>query len=60
MAVRLEKASLCQKSRIRWLKLGDQNMTFFHRSVRSHMSHNSLLSLVDSDGSSVSSHDGVV
>ncbi|KAA0059841.1 reverse transcriptase [Cucumis melo var. makuwa] len=58
-AVRLEEASLRQKSRIRWLKLGDQNTTFFHRSVRSRMSRNSLLSLVDSDGSRVSSHDGV-
>ncbi|TYK23421.1 uncharacterized protein E5676_scaffold605G00020 [Cucumis melo var. makuwa] len=59
-AVRLEEASLRQKSRIRWLQLGDQNTTFFHRSVRSRMSCNSLLSLVNSDGSRVSSHDGVV
>ncbi|XP_016902060.1 uncharacterized protein LOC103496880 [Cucumis melo] len=57
-AVRLEEASLRQKSRIRWLELGDQNTAFFHRSVRSRMSRNSLL--VDSDGSRVSSHDGVV
>ncbi|KAL4018356.1 hypothetical protein IC575_021951 [Cucumis melo] len=61
-AVRLEEASLRQKSRIRWLKLGDQNTAFFHRFVYSRMSRNSLLSLVDSDGdgSRVSSHDGVV
>ncbi|KAA0059752.1 F17F8.5 [Cucumis melo var. makuwa] len=58
-AVRLEKASLRQKSRIRWLKLGDQNTTFFHRSVCSRMSRNTLRSLVDSDGTRVSSHDGV-
>ncbi|TYK26658.1 uncharacterized protein E5676_scaffold313G003080 [Cucumis melo var. makuwa] len=49
-AVRLEEASLRQKSRIRWLKLGDQNTAFFHRSVRSRMSRNTLRSLVDSDG----------
>ncbi|KAL0541431.1 hypothetical protein IC582_021476 [Cucumis melo] len=59
-AVRLEEASLRQKSRIQWLNLGDQNTAFFHRSVRSRMSRNSLLSLVDSDGSRVSSHDGVL
>ncbi|KAL4018315.1 hypothetical protein IC575_021906 [Cucumis melo] len=59
-AVRLEEASLRQKSRIRWLELGDQNTAFFHRPVRSRMSRNSLLSLVDADGSRVSSHDGVV
>ncbi|XP_050938813.1 uncharacterized protein LOC127148660 [Cucumis melo] len=58
-AVILEEASLRQKSRIRWLKLGDQNTTFFHRSVRSRMSRNTLRSLVDSDGTRVSSHDGV-
>ncbi|KAL0561777.1 hypothetical protein IC582_002218 [Cucumis melo] len=58
-AVRLEEASLRQKSKVRWLNLGDQNTAFFHRSVRSRLSRNSLLSLVDSDGSRVSSHDGV-
>ncbi|TYK26641.1 putative non-LTR retroelement reverse transcriptase [Cucumis melo var. makuwa] len=58
-AVRLEEASLRQKSRIQWLNLGDQNTAFFHRSVRSRMSRNSLLSLVDSDGSRVA-HDGVL
>ena len=57
--VRLEEASLRQKFRIRWLELGDQNTAFFHHSVRSHMSRNSLLPEVDFDGSRLTPHDGV-
>ena len=29
-AIKLEEASLRQKSRIRWLKLGDRNTDLFH------------------------------
>ncbi|TYK06293.1 RVT_1 domain-containing protein [Cucumis melo var. makuwa] len=60
IVVRLEEVSLRQKSKIRWLELGDQNTAFFHRSIHSRMNRNSLLSLVDSDGSRLTSHDGVV
>ncbi|TYK05338.1 uncharacterized protein E5676_scaffold83G00030 [Cucumis melo var. makuwa] len=59
-ALRLEEASLRQNSKIRWLELDDQNTAFLHHIVRSRMSHNSFLSLVDSDGSRLTSHDGVV
>lgn len=60
MVVTLEEVSLCLKSKIRWLELGDQNTTFFHRSINSCMSHNPLLSIIDSDDSHLNSHYGVV
>ncbi|XP_050937153.1 uncharacterized protein LOC127148174 [Cucumis melo] len=60
MAVRFEEVSLHQKFRIRWLEFGDQNTALFYHSVRSRMSHNSLLSMVNSGGSRLTSHDGVV
>ena len=53
-------ASLCQKSRIWWLELGDQNIAFFHCFIHSCMSRNFVLSVVDLDGSWLTSHYGMV
>ena len=57
--VRVEEAAMRQKSRIRWLKLGDQNTSFFHRSVRSRQSSNTLRSVIDPDGNLLTNHDQV-
>ncbi|XP_038888139.1 uncharacterized protein LOC120078030 [Benincasa hispida] len=56
---RLEEASFHQKSRVWWLKLGDQNTSFFHRSVWACLVRNGLFSMNDSDGICQSSHNRV-
>ena len=37
-----EEGFLKQKSRIQWLKLGDQNTSFFHKAIKSRNSRNSI------------------
>lgn len=39
-----------QKSRIRWLKLGDANSKFFHKAATTNQAKNSIKSLRDSEG----------
>ena len=39
---RAEEGFLKQKSRIQWLKLGDQNTNFFHKAVKARNSKNSI------------------
>ena len=39
---RAEEGFLKQKSRIQWLKLGDQNTNFFHKAVKARNSRNSI------------------
>ena len=39
---RAEEGFLKQKSRIQWLKLGDQNSNFFHKAVKARNSRNSI------------------
>ena len=34
-----------QKSRINWIREGDQNTKFFHQSVKARVNHNKILSL---------------
>ena len=38
----VEEGFLKQKSRIQWLKLGDQNTSFFHKAIKSRNSQNSI------------------
>ena len=40
-----EEGFLKQKSRIQWLKLGDQNTSFFHKSVKARNSRNTITSI---------------
>ena len=37
-----EEGFLKQKSRVQWLKLGDQNTSFFHKSVKAHNARSAL------------------
>ena len=39
-----------QKSRIQWLKEGDQNTAFFHSSIKNRLNRNKILSLNDPNG----------
>lgn len=42
-----------QKSRITWLKLGDQNITFFYKIVQSRTAYNAIRKLVLSTGETI-------
>ncbi|KAF8394791.1 hypothetical protein HHK36_018727 [Tetracentron sinense] len=48
-----EESSLRQRSRVSWLKLGDRNNTFFHRSLISRRNHNRILSIQNADGATI-------
>ncbi|XP_057419403.1 uncharacterized protein LOC130713636 [Lotus japonicus] len=43
---RKEESKWLQKSRLRWLKLGDKNSHYFHNSCKVRESHNSLANLI--------------
>ena len=47
---RAEEGFLKQKSRIQWLKLGDQNSNFFHKVVKARNSKNSIKSITLKNG----------
>ena len=48
-----------QKSRIQWLKEGDQNTNFFHNSLLARRSHNFISSLKSDSGDIVYTWDGM-
>ncbi|KAJ6722196.1 hypothetical protein OIU74_006903, partial [Salix koriyanagi] len=52
-----EEAYYKQKSKVQWLKLGDQNTSFFHRSLIQRQSRNTVHNLVDDDGNQISGGD---
>ena len=45
-----KRGFLKQKSRIKWLKLGDQNTNFFHKAVKARNSKNSIKSITLDNG----------
>jgi hypothetical protein len=51
-----EETPWCQKSRIRWLKEGERNTKFFHRTTIARRSHNKILKIRDQDGIERESH----
>ena len=53
--VRAEESFLKQKARIQWLSLGDQNTSYFYKSVNGRQNRNKLLSLTREDGEVVES-----
>ncbi|XP_074361812.1 uncharacterized protein LOC141701995 [Apium graveolens] len=55
-ALSIEEKFLKQKSRIHWLKNGDSNNRFFFNSCRARWNTNKILSLINSDGHTVTSH----
>lgn len=55
-ALHREEIFLRQKARVKWLKLGDGNNSFFFNSCRSRWNTNKLLVLVDDSGASHSTH----
>ncbi|XP_043705604.1 uncharacterized protein LOC122655477 [Telopea speciosissima] len=46
-----EESFLKQKSRIKWLDLGDSNSAYFHRSVKANVNANFITQLSSTDGS---------
>ncbi|KAG5557276.1 hypothetical protein RHGRI_007518 [Rhododendron griersonianum] len=45
-----EEAFVKQRSRIKWLALGDNNTRFFHQKVCAHRARNTILSLQNGEG----------
>ncbi|XP_043694346.1 uncharacterized protein LOC122645065 [Telopea speciosissima] len=46
----VRESELKQRARVRWLQQGDNNTSFFHRSLRSRRSHNQITSIFSSAG----------
>ena len=57
--VRAEESFFKQKARIQWLSLGDQNTSYFHKSVNGRQNRNKLLSVTREDGEVVEGHEAV-
>jgi hypothetical protein len=53
----LKRVFFKQKARILWLSLGDQNTSYFHKSVNGRQNRNKLLSLIREDGEVVEGHE---
>jgi len=45
-----------QKSQIRWIKEGERNTKFFHRTTIARRAHNKILKIKDQDGIEQESH----
>ena len=54
-----EKVYWQQRSQIEWLKCGDDNTRFFHSYASSRKSNNTIKSLLNSDGMTVSDKQGL-
>ena len=48
-----------QKSRVQWLKHGERNTSFFHKSTIQHRAKNCILSLTKADGAKVSTREQI-
>ncbi|XP_025703139.1 uncharacterized protein [Arachis hypogaea] len=48
-----------EKSRIKWLKEGDRNTTFFHRKFRCRIRRNKIWRLIGPNGEAASTHQGI-
>eukprot|EP00253_Pinus_taeda_P017644 PITA_17644 len=48
-----------QKSRVQWLKEGEKNTRFFHRSTLTNRAHNRISSIKDEEGHILSFHEGI-
>eukprot|EP00253_Pinus_taeda_P031168 PITA_31168 len=48
-----------QKSRVQWLKHGERNTSFFHKSTIQHRANNRILSLKKDDGAKVSTREKI-
>eukprot|EP00253_Pinus_taeda_P004077 PITA_04077 len=48
-----------QKSRVQWLKEGERNTSFFHRSTMANRSHNRISSIKDEGGHLLNSHEDI-
>ncbi|XP_029145233.2 uncharacterized protein [Arachis hypogaea] len=58
-ALQNEESYWKDKSRVKWLKSGDQNTTFFHQKFRNRTRRNRIWQLTGSDGEVVTSNAGI-
>ncbi|CAN1303427.1 Transposon TX1 uncharacterized 149 kDa protein, partial [Linum perenne] len=56
----VEEGFLRQKARIRYIAEGDQNSSFFHRSVKVRTTFNTIRHITSSDGHTIVDPDGIV
>ncbi|XP_043721016.1 uncharacterized protein LOC122668529 [Telopea speciosissima] len=52
-ALQMEERFLKEKSRVRWLELGDGNNNFFHKSMQSRHNRNHILEVMDQTGNTL-------
>jgi hypothetical protein len=57
--IRVEESFFKQKGRIKWLRLGDQNTSFFHKSVNGRHNRNRLLSVTREDAEVIEGHKAI-
>ncbi|XP_058776279.1 uncharacterized protein LOC131650591 [Vicia villosa] len=55
----MEESMLKQKAKVEWLKLGDENNTFFHNSVRERHRHNNMNTLTSLNGSFLNNREDI-
>ncbi|XP_017233089.1 uncharacterized protein LOC108207141 [Daucus carota subsp. sativus] len=58
-ALLLEEKFLKQKSRVRWLNLGDGNNKFFYNSCKGRWNANKILNIYDEDGNNFTGHKNI-
>ena len=54
-----EESFFKQKARIQWLSLGNQNTSYFHKSVNGRQNKNKFFSVIREDGEVVEGHGAV-
>ncbi|XP_059658543.1 uncharacterized protein LOC132304851 [Cornus florida] len=56
----LQECMLKQKSRMVWLKLGDYNSSYFHKSIASRVNRKKICSLTNANGIRLDNADGII
>lgn len=56
----LDEQLLRQNTNINWLKLGDNNTTYFHATIKVKCNASSLILLYKEDGTQIHTHDDIV
>ncbi|KAK1396970.1 hypothetical protein POM88_006833 [Heracleum sosnowskyi] len=57
--LRREESIAHQRSRVQWLELGDNKTGYFHRKVAPNWNNSKILSLVDSNGSTITNDNAI-
>lgn len=57
--IHVEEAYLMQKSKIKWLKAGDHNTSFFHKAIKDRIARNFISSLTAANGTLLTDYDQI-